>query len=227
VSAGTRTTAVIALALVALLGLGIAGQALADTSAPPRDAEEAAGLFGRAGFAYLAGLRTFGAAALWNRLDPQFHEYYDGGVIDEQTWMLSTFRLVTWLDPGFVDAYYIASWIVAQNGELEEGLRIAEEGAGLNPDSILAQSGLAQMLYLNGDLEAAAEQADATLEATEVRDATEMWEAYVVLREIYERTGDEAKLQAVLETMERLDEEIHREGLEHSGVHGDESDHGH
>ncbi len=224
-SATARTRALIALALVVLLGLGLAGQALADTSAPPRDAEETAGLFGRAGFAYLSGLRMFGAAVLWNRLDPQFHEYYDSGVIGEQTWMLSTFRLVTWLDPGFVDAYYIASWVLAENGELEKGLQIAQEGADVNPDSILAQSSFAQMLYLNGDLEAAAEQADATLAATEVRDATEMWDSYVALREIYERTGDEAKLRAVLETMEQLDEQIHREGLEHSGVHGDECDH--
>jgi tetratricopeptide (TPR) repeat protein len=227
VSSASRTRALVALALVVLLGVGLVGQALADTSAPPRDAEETAGLFGRAGFAYLSGLRTFGAAVLWNRLEPQFHEYYGGGAIGDQTWMLSTFRIVTWLDPGFVDAYYVASWMLAQNDDLEEGLLIAEEGAQANPDSILAQSGLAQMLYLNGDLEAAAERADATLAATEVRDAQEMWESYVALREIYERTGDEAKLEAVLETMERLDEEIHREGLEHSGVHGDECDDDH
>jgi hypothetical protein len=227
VSPTSRTRTLVALALVVLLGLGLVGQALADTSAPPRDADETAGLFGRAGFAYLSGLRTFGAAVLWNRLEPQFHEYYDGLAITEQTWMLSTFRLVTWLDPEFVDAYYVASWIIAEDGDLDEGLRIAEEGAETNPDSVLAQSGFAQMLYLNGDLEAAAVRADAALAATEARDATEMWEAYVPLREIYERSGDEAKLEAVLETMERLDEEIHREGLEHSGVHGDECDHDH
>ena len=223
----SRTRALVALALVVLLGLGLVGQALADSSAPPRDADETAGLFGRAGFAYLSGLRTFGAAVLWNRLEPQFHEYYGGGVIGEQTWMLSTFRLVTWLDPGFVDAYYVASWMIAQNDDLEEGLRIAEEGVEANPDSILAQSGLAQMLYLNGDLEAAAERADATLAATQVRDARGMWESDVARREINERTGDEAKLEAVLETMERLDEQIHDEGLEHSGVHGDECDNDH
>jgi tetratricopeptide (TPR) repeat protein len=222
-----RTTLLIALALAALLVAGLAGQALADTSAPERQTSATAGLFGRAGFAYLTGLRTFGAAVLWNRLEPQFHEYYEGVAIGEQTWMLSTFRIVTWLDPEFVDAYYVASWILAENGELEEGLQIAEEGAEANPESVLAQAGYAQMLYLEGDLEAAAEQADATLRATEVRDATEMWESYVALREIYERTGDEAKLKAVLETMERLDEQIHEQGLEHSGVHGDECDHEH
>ena len=99
---------VVAVLLVALLG----AQALAGCSAPPASHGRSTGAtLGRTGFEYLGGLRKFAAAALWNRLDPQFHEYGNGKSIDERLEFLPTMRIVQMLDPQFEQTYYVSAFI--------------------------------------------------------------------------------------------------------------------
>ncbi len=140
--------------LIALVALGlvliIAGQMGAGALAPAEEgsAVESAG---RAGFAYLTGVRTFAAAVLWNRLDPIFHDYYEEVPLGEQLSLLPMVRMVNWLDPQFVDGYYISAWILSQRGEVEQAYEIASEGVENNPDSGVLRTSYAQILYLNGE----------------------------------------------------------------------------
>ena len=62
----------IAAALVAVL---LGAQAVAALSAPAEPVASTGATLGRTGFEYIGGLRKVVAATLWNRLDPQFHEY--------------------------------------------------------------------------------------------------------------------------------------------------------
>lgn len=145
----TKATARLA-AVLALLVLLLASQALAQASAPPSGTSSAGRSIGRTGFAYLGGLRTFGAAVLWNRIDPLLHEYYNGAPLGEQTYMMPTMWLVTTLDPQFEQAYYVASWIAFERLTHGEGIAIARSGVSNNPKSGLLRANLVQLLFIEG-----------------------------------------------------------------------------
>ncbi|MDO8915451.1 MAG: hypothetical protein Q7W16_05145 [Coriobacteriia bacterium] len=183
----------IALLLVACI---LGGQALVDGGIASSDATQVGSAAGRAGFAYLTGLRRFAALLLWNRIEPQFHEYYGGKPIEEQTFILPNLRLVVALDPQFVQAYYVAPWVVRANGREADAIAIAREGVANNPRSGLLHSALAQILFLRaGELGAAVEQADLAMRPDQVwADATEQWQGVRMLREIYAKAGLSAKV---------------------------------
>lgn len=134
--------ATIALLLVALLGVQYAAQSVA----PPGGVSSAGRTIGQAGFAYLGGLRTFAAAALWNHLEPQFHKYYRTTKVRDLTYLLPSLYLVQKLDPQFIQAYYNASFILAQRGAWDEAYRIADQGIASNPRSGLMRANYVQLL---------------------------------------------------------------------------------
>jgi tetratricopeptide (TPR) repeat protein len=178
----------VGLALVACL---LGGQALADARIPARSGLQAGATFGRAGFAYLTGLRRFGALLLWNRLEPQFHEYYLGQPLKYQTYLLPSLRLVLLLDPQFIQAYYMAPWIVRDNGHTEDAIVIARDAVVDNPDSGLLHTSLAQILYLEKrDQAESVRQADLAMRQNQLwADATEQWQAMKILADIYAHAG--------------------------------------
>lgn len=137
-----------AVVIAALVLVLLACQAVAEMNAPPQGTSNAGRSIGRAGFAYLGGLRTFAAAVLWNRVDPLLHEYYDGVRLEKQTYMMPTLRLVTALDPQFQQAYYVASWIAYKRVSPAAGLEIAQAGVDNNPRAGLMRANLVQLLYL-------------------------------------------------------------------------------
>lgn len=134
----------VGLVLVAFL---LAAQALASYSAPPGGRASTGRVLGKTGFAYLGGLRTFAAAALWNRIEPQFHGYYSGIPIEEQVYMIPTLRLVVALDPQFSQAYYISTWILYSHSPTE-GVALARQATADNPKSGILQANLAQLLFI-------------------------------------------------------------------------------
>ncbi len=212
--------------VIALLGVVLAGQAAADSTAAvdvgeaeERGTEE---VFGDAGFAYLTGLRRFGAALMWNRLDPLHHEYYEVG-LSEQTFLLPYLRMITWFDPEFEQAYFVGAWVVARNDEIDEALTFAAEGVEHNPRSGELRSSYAQLLYLYGDSDEAVEQADMALEADYV-DLVRRWESYGILIDIYRAAGLDERAAELQAEREHIDEEIHRRGIEHDDH---DHDHGH
>ena len=197
------STWVVALACVAVL---LAGQAGADALVPTGRADSGRSL-GRTSMAFLGGLRTFGAAVMWNRLDPQFHEYYAGKPPSAQAFMMPTIWIVTKLNPQFVQAYYVAPWVLIKAGRVAGGLALAREGLRNNPNSGQLIGAYAQLLLVvNKDARAAALECDA-MRAKGVYWATplEEWQTLTIARDAYKLTGRHVELAAVVERMKVLD----------------------
>jgi len=188
------TGVVTALLLVALL---IGAQALAVASAPAVPVTPASRVLGQASFAYLGGLRTFVAAVLWNRLEPQFHQYNPGVPIDERIEFLPTIRLVQMLNPQFEQAYYVASFVLAKRGAMEQGLAVAEDGIRNNPKSGLLRANYIQLLLMENqekNLPEMLRQARIGLgEDMTYANTDDEFEALGIFRTVYRLAGDKAK----------------------------------
>jgi hypothetical protein len=184
-----RVTAAIAvLALIAVLG----AQALADVAAPDvPDGALTGRTIGRAGFAYLTGLRQFGAAFLWNRLEPQMHEYYGGAGLGKMTFMLPSIKAIVTLDPQFVEAYYVGPEILIDDGHLLAGLDLAREGAVNNPKSGIALVSYSELLLTRAkDPVAALPYAERALASDVVwRTDEEEWDSMAILRAVFQKNG--------------------------------------
>jgi len=192
------------LLLIALLG----GQAAADALAQHDGGLETGRAVGRAGFAYLSGLRTAVAAMLWNRLEPQLHTYYLGVPLEDQTYILPTISLVITLDPQFEQAYYVAPWVIARRGDAEEGLELARLGTLNIPESALLQASYAQMIAVfEEDYARAAQEADKVLDLS-WESIFEQHDWFGVLRSIYKNAGRQDMVDRLSRELERIDAEI-------------------
>ena len=202
---------VLAIGLVLVLG----GQAAADALVPESSGAQTAEAVGRAASSYLTGIKTFAAAALWNRIHPVMHGYYSGVSLGEQRYMLSSISLVVALDPQQTQAYPVGSWILADNDRSADALAMAERGVEANPRSGLTLSNLAQMQYLYGEgLAAAARTAERALDDdVEWLDPLQQHQWYPILGDILRRAGREDLDAAVQAELERLDAE-HADELE-------------
>jgi hypothetical protein len=198
----------IAAGVVLILGVGFVAPAVV-----PRDANGRAtgATLGSTGFAYLSGLRTFAAALLWNRIEPEFHTYYGGVSLEKQRYMLPTIRMVTWLDPQFVEAYYVGQWIVARSGKRAEAYALTQEGIRANPHSGLLLSSYAQLRFLYSDIGSAHKAALLAL-SPDVKwsDALEQWQSLALLRPVFKKAGDAGSLTLVAAKMKELDAEATR-----------------
>jgi hypothetical protein len=202
---------------VLAFALVLGGQALADVAAPETPNGALTGQsMGRAGFAYLTGLRRFAAAVLWNRLEPQMHEYY-GGLAG--SFELPSIQAIVALDPEFVPAYYVGPWLVTRSRRapgvsveesstrLATGLELAREGVVHNPKSGILLASYAELLFAEAnDMVAALPYAKAAL-APDVawRNDEEQWDSYAILRAIFDKAGDlsdKARVQAVMDAID-------------------------
>jgi len=205
------STPIVAMLVVALVCVALVGAALADSALPAGSGGLTTGeSVGRAGFAYLTGLRVFVAQVLWNRIEPIFHEYYNGVPLREQAYMLTTFNLVTLLDPQFSQPYYVGPWILARAGHEAAAIDLAAQGVANIPDSGLLRASDAQMLMLvSEDLDAAVKQADVAMsDAVVWSDAVEQHDSYASVRVVYIKAGLDAKAAEVLERIEALDSQL-------------------
>lgn len=219
--AATRSRIVKGALVALLLAAVLAGQAAADSLAPRgRDADTGRTL-GRAGFAYLTGVRTFAAAVLWNRIDPIFHGYYEELPLAEQTFMLPTVYAIVALDPQLDQTYFVASWILAQRGSLDEALKLAALGTSHNPDSGLLLVNEAQIVFLfTDDTALAVERATQALGPDVFwRDLIEQRDSYATVRSILAGSGEEALASEVSEAIRAIDAEIVRLGTEAEYAH--------
>jgi len=212
--------------IVALLLAVVFAQNAAASLAPTGASAQTGRTIGRAGFAYLSGIRTFAAAVLWNRLDPQYDEYYSGKTLSEQTQMLPTIRIIQALDPQFVQSYYDAAWIVARHGDHARAFDLAREGIKANPRSGLLRSSYIQLLFLDGKerhLAEAVAQADAgTHESMIWTDDAEKLEGYAVFAAAYRIAGLKDKADAARAVVTSLagaatEESIGGAGHDHDG----------
>lgn len=209
--------------VIVLLATVLAAQGLTDGMATPTSAGGTTQVVGRAGFAYLTGLRVFVAQVLWNRIEPIFHEYYSGVALEEQQYMLTTFDLVTRLDPQFEQPYYVGPWILARSGHAEAAIELARKGVENAPRSGLLRSSYAQILMLFGnDLTEAVAQADVAFGPDVTwTDPVEQHDAYGAVRAVYIKAGLNERADAVLSRIEELDasigDAIPSSGHDHNG----------
>ncbi|MGB4592395.1 MAG: hypothetical protein WBI63_01290 [Coriobacteriia bacterium] len=175
----------------AFLAMTLAGQVASDGIIPSADRASTVSTVGEAGFSYLSGLRTFGAAVLWNRLEPIMHGYYEGTPLKDQHYMLPTVHMVIALDPSLLDPYYVGSWIIARNGRIDEGLALAKQGLDNNPESGLMMMSYAQMLYLyKAETQTPAKLAERAFGPTiQWRSLEEQYEGYAIARDAFEAVG--------------------------------------
>jgi len=158
-----RTATVFALVLV-FLAVALGGQAVGDAAVQSAEKGSVTQSAGRAGFAYLTGLRTYAAAVLWNSIDPIMDTYFRGKPFDENRFMLPIISAVVALDPHFTQAYSVGTWIIARNGKLQPALDLARRGVENNPNSGTCRVAYAQLLQtMDKDLPAAHKQAAAAL----------------------------------------------------------------
>jgi hypothetical protein len=193
------------LVVVAALTVVLAGQSLADRAAPEVPNGVVTGqVMGRAGFAYLTGLRVFVADLLWNRLDPLMDTYYRAHYgLGHMTFMLPSVEVITMLDPQLIDAYYVAPEILIENGRLpgsspqeakarlQTALELAKEGVINNPKSGLLLQSYAQLLWTYGkDLKAALPYAERAMQKGVVwRTDEEEWDSMAILADIFKKAG--------------------------------------
>lgn len=207
------------LAVVLCLALVLGGQALADAAAPSTPNGALTGqAVGRASFAYLTGLRKFAAALLWNRLQPQMHEYYGETGLGKMVFMLPNVKAIVTLDPQFVEAYYVAPEILIESGQepgipaaeakrrLQVALDLAKEGVVNNPKSGLMLVSYAELLFTRGkDLRAALPYARAALASDIVwRTDEEQWDEFAILRAIFRKDGDTVRVAQVQAVMDAI-----------------------
>lgn len=205
----SRERAAAVIAVVLCLALLFGGQALTDASAAELGRADTGELIGGTTSSYLTGLKRFAAAALWNRMDPVFHNYYPGMALDDQLYMLPTIAMVQALDPQLVQPFYIGSWMLIRNDRLEEGVAMAERGALENPDAGILYVNLAQlqMLYAD-DLPAAVDTGTQVLEREMWwSDFEEKYNAYPILRAIFKAAGRDDLVQRVEEELAFMDTE--------------------
>lgn len=199
-----RLVAAIALLLAALL----ATQAVVASVAPSAGRADTGRLLGSTGFAFIGGLRTFAAAVLWNRIDPIFHDYYGGVPLEKQRYMLPHMRVVTMLDPQFVQAYYVSSFMVAKAGDVDEGVAIAREGMRNNPDSGLMRANLAQLLAMQDaranlpEMLALAEAASD--ESIQWANDDDRYDGLMIFHTILQTAGRTAEAERLLEICEGI-----------------------
>lgn len=194
-----------ALAVVVALALVCAGQTLADEIAPASPNGALTGqAMGRAGFAYLTGLRQFLAALLWNRLDPQMHAFYGGHVgLGHMVFMLPNIKVITMLDPQFIEAYYVAPEILIQSSSYENlspaqsrqrlrtALALAKEGVDNNPNSGVLITSYVQFLWADGnDPRTALRYAERAMRPGIVwRWDDEEWDSMAILKDLFLKEG--------------------------------------
>ncbi len=196
------------LVVVALVGVLLLSQALVAVTAPAGGRAETGRLLGKTGFAFLGGLRTFAAAVLWNRLEPQFHEYYGGVALADQLYALPAMELIQRLDPQFLQVYYISSWQLATRGDMKRALEEARLGVANNPDSGLLRANLAQILMVQDkkkNLPEMVEQANLALSGDLYwTNKDDLFESLVIFRTVYSLSGNHDGVKTINERLDEL-----------------------
>ena len=138
----------------------------------------------------LGGLRSTAAAYLWLKIDRIHHRFY--GELAEEKELVPLYRITTWLDPHFVYAYYVGSFILYVNNKGGEAIDFAEEGVRANPDSTILNFNLGQLyLIVRSDLQQSEYLLQKALLLSE--DEADRYNILTTLLVVYEKLGDEEK----------------------------------
>lgn len=188
----------ISLALVVVLCVGviIGAQGLAAAAAPSSTQLSQSKVIGQAGFAYLGGLRMALAGLLYQRLDPQFHQYLAGKPIQDRNDLLPSIRIIQMLNPQLEQPYYYVSYILMLKGRMPDALALAKQGVQNNPESGLLRANYAQLLMVQNrtkNLPEMLRQTHAGLsQNVTFSSIDDQFESYGIFRVVYKLAGDEA-----------------------------------
>lgn len=212
-------------AVLIALSVVLAGQWAADAAAPDVPNAALTGqAMGRAGFAYLTGLRQAAAALLWNRLDPQMHEYYGGHIgLGHMAFMLPNIKVITILDPQFIEGYYVGPEILILSGKLpgtsaalaktrlQSGLDLAKEGVTNNPKSGILLISYAQFLWNDGgDLKGAVALAERAMAKDIVwRWDDEEFDSMALAADIFKKAGMPERAAAAMAVKKAIEANPH------------------
>lgn len=118
-----------------------------------RDGEES---FSQVDFLeFLGGVRQFMSYVLWVRTDGIHHAYY-GNLADEAE-LIPYYYMISWLDPHYVDAYYVAGLTIFKAGREQEAIDFTRRGIANNPDSGDLYASLGDLYMRTGEYELAQE----------------------------------------------------------------------
>lgn len=97
----------------------------------------------------LGEVRTFLAQSIWFQTDIYHHQMEKEGIPwTEERDIMSMYRMVTTLDPRFVEAYDVGSYQLVENFHRpQEGLAYLDEGVRNNPNSAELRFNKAFLLY--------------------------------------------------------------------------------
>lgn len=100
-----------------------------------------------AAYALAGEFRTVAANLLWIKADKYHHEFIGhGGNWNENKDLLPLIKLITELDPHFIEAYLTGSWMLATGLEKHDAaVRYLREGISNNPKSFELYEGLATL----------------------------------------------------------------------------------
>lgn len=160
-----RTRLVVLMALLALLLSGLF-QGLHDRVTVGRSEQVRTFPATDALVSALGGIRQYLAYTFFIKTDNLHHAYY--GSLEKGVEILPYLITVTYLDPHYVDAYYVGSEIMFVNGKEEEAIRFNLRGLELNPSSGDLMASLANFYLRQKRYDEAAEMYRRALDAEDL-----------------------------------------------------------
>jgi hypothetical protein len=183
--------------LVAAAGLCLvlAAQVLAGYAPVGASGTATGAALGQAGFVYLTGFRSTLAGIMWKRVDEQGDAYYSNVDLGKQDYLLPTARIVTWLDPQYVEPYFVTQWVIARQGNLKGAVDMTLDGLANNPDSGLLRYGYAQLLddFFGHDPRAYDWALKVVAPDSKWRTVEEKYAGWAIARDLFKRYGDSAR----------------------------------
>ena len=206
--AESRSVVNLVLIVALCVALIVGAQGLAAASAPSNVQLSESRVIGQAGFAYLGGLRVMLAGLLYERLDPQFHQYILDRRIQDRIDLLPSIRLIQALNPQLEQPYYYVSYILFRRGRVNDAVALAKQGVANNPQSGLLRANYVQLLMVQNRKANLAEM----LRQTRIglsKDATfssidDQFESYGIFRTTYTLAGDQQMVQELKAEQKRL-----------------------
>jgi hypothetical protein len=129
----SRSTTVIAVLAIAC----VVSEGLLSAHSPKSEVSAAQNTALRTVLAMAGQFRIVFANLLWMKVDQYHHEYIEHhGDWAQDTDLLPMLRMITWLDPHFVQAYQVAGFMLsARLHRYEHARQLLEEGIRNNPKS--------------------------------------------------------------------------------------------
>lgn len=190
------------------LGMIVGAQGLAAATAPTAVQLSQSRVIGQAGFAYLGGLRMAAAGLLYQRLDPQFHQYLTDKKIQDRVDLLPSIRIIQMLNPQLEQPYYYVSFILALKGRMADAIVLAKQGVDNNPTSGLLRANYVQLLMMQDrkkNLPEMLAQSKIGLGSTVTYSSLDdQFESYGIFRTTYFLAGDTQMVQTLDAEQKRL-----------------------